>query len=112
MNFLRLLPVILSLLLLSAHFSRQNLEPLILVPLISVGLLLVPQPWVARLTQVVLVLAALEWLRTAVILILQRQSLDMPWVRLAVILGVVALFTLVSATAFRSAGLRDRYRLR
>ena len=111
MSFLRLLPVILSLLLLGAHFSRQNLEPLILLPVVLLGLLFVRQPWVANLTRVVLALASLEWLRTAVVLILQRQSLEMPWGRLAVILGAVSLFTLASALVFRSAALRDRYRL-
>lgn len=111
MSFLRLLPVILSLLLLGAHFSRQNLGPLIFLPVVLLGLLFLRQPWVANLTRVVLALASLEWLRTAVVLILQRQSLGMPWGRLAVILGAVSLFTLASALVFRSAALRDRYRL-
>jgi hypothetical protein len=34
---------------------------------------------------------------------------DMPWVRMAVILGVVALFTAFSSLVFRSKGLRKRY---
>ena len=111
MNFLRLLPVILSLLLLGAHFSRHNLGFLIIVPLILLGLLFLREGWVARLIQGVLVLASLEWLRTAVILALQRQSQGMPWARSAVILGAVSLFTLASALVFRSNALRERYRL-
>jgi len=111
MNFLRLLPAILSLLLLGAHFSRHNLSFLIAVPLILLGLLFLREPWVARLVQAVLVLASLEWLRTAVALALQRQHLGMPWARSAVILGAVCVFTLASALVFRSAGLRERYRL-
>jgi len=111
MNFLRLLPVILSLLLLGAHFSRHNLGVLMVVPLVLLGLLFLRQPWVARLVQWVLVVASLEWLRTAVVLALQRQSLGMPWARSAVILGAVCVFTLTSALVFRSAGLRERYRL-
>lgn len=111
MNFLRLLPVILSLLLVGAHFSRHNMSFLIIVPLILLGLLFLREGWVARLIQWVLVLASLEWLRTAVILALQRQDQGMPWARSAVILGAVCLFTLASALVFRSAGLRERYRL-
>jgi len=111
MNFLRLLPVILSLLLLLAHFSRHNWSFLIIVPLILLGLLFLREDWVARLIQWVLVLASLEWLRTAVILALQRQDQGMPWARSAVILGAVCLFTLASALVFRGAGLRERYRL-
>ena len=75
MNFLRLLPVILSLLLLGAHFSRHNLGLLIVVPLVLLGLLFLREPWVARLVQWVLAFASLEWLRTAVVLALQRQQL-------------------------------------
>lgn len=111
MNFLRLLPAILSLLLLGAHFSRHNLSLLIVVPLVLLGLLFLCEPWVARLVQWVLVLASLEWLRTAVVLALQRQDQGMPWARSAVILGAVCVFSLASALVFRSAGLRARYRL-
>lgn len=111
MNLLRLLPVILSLLLLGAHFSRHNLSFLIILPLVLLGLLFVRQPWVARLVQWVLVIAAAEWLRTAVVLALQRQAQGMPWIRSAVILSAVCIVTLLSALVFRSAGLRERYRL-
>lgn len=111
MNFLRLLPVILSLLLLGAHFSRHNLGLLIVVPLVLLGLLFLREPWVARLVQWVLAFASLEWLRTAVVLALQRQHQGMPWGRSAVILGTVCVFTLASTLVFRSAGLRERYRL-
>jgi hypothetical protein len=111
MNFLRLLPVILSLLLLGAHFSRHNLTFLIVLPVALLGLLFVRQPWVARLVQWILVIAAIEWLRTAAVLAMQRQDLGMPWMRSAVILGAVCIFTLLSALVFRSHPLRQRYRL-
>jgi len=111
MNFLRLLPVILSLLLLGAHFSRHNLGFLVVVPLVLLGLLFLREPWVARLVQWVLVVASLEWLRTAVVLAMQRQQQGAPWARSAVILSAVCAFTLASTLVFRSAGLRERYRL-
>ena len=111
MNFLRLLPVILSLLLLGAHFSRHNLGFLMVVPLVLLGLLFLREAWVARLVQGVLVLASLEGIRTAGVVALQRQHLGVPWARSAIILGAVCLFTLASALVFRSTALRERYRL-
>lgn len=111
MNFLRLLPVILSLLLLGAHFSRHNLNFLVIVPLALLGLLFLRREWVPRLIQWVLVVASLEWLRTAVVLALRRHDLGQPWTRSAFILGAVCLFTLASTLVFRTAGIRNRYGL-
>jgi hypothetical protein len=56
-----------------------------------------------------LILAGLEWVRTTVALVSRRQEAEEPWIRLAVILGAVALFTVASALVFRSAALRARY---
>jgi hypothetical protein len=64
MNFLRLLPVILSCLLLAAHFSRNEIMLLTLVSLALPFLLLVRRPWVPRLFQVLLVLGALALVLT------------------------------------------------
>lgn len=111
MDLLHLLPAILSLLVLAAHFLRAGLLPLTLILLILVGLLALRKAWVARVTQVVLLLGAFEWLRTAVSYILARQRLDMAWGRLALILGTVILITLASALLFQSRTLRERYRL-
>jgi hypothetical protein len=111
MNFVRLLPVILSLLVLAAHFLRAGLLPLTIMLLVLIALLGMRQPWVARLAQVTLLVGACEWLRTAVYYILARQRADMPWGRLAIILGTVVVVTLASALVFQSRALRERYRL-
>ena len=112
MNLLRLLPVILSCLLLAAHFSRNNIMLLTLVSLALPFLLLVRRPWVPRLLQVVLVLGALEWVRRLVALALERQGAGGEWVRMAVILGGVAAFTASSALVFRSRARKERYGLK
>ena len=75
------------------------------------GLLAVPRPWAARAVQAGLALAALEWLRTAALLVARRQATGAPYTRLALILGAVAAVTALSLLAFRSARLRRRYRL-
>jgi hypothetical protein len=40
-----------------------------------------------------------------------RQAQGLPWLRLALILGLVALCTLLSALVFKTKGLKARYNL-
>jgi len=109
MNFLRLFPVFISLLLLAAHFFRAGQTVLAVIPLILFIPLILREKWVVWLIQLALVLGAVEWLRTLVSVAQIRMEYDMPWVRMAVILGAVALFTALSSLVFRSKGLRKRY---
>ena len=110
MNLLRLLPVILSMLLLAAHFYRAGLLPLTVLCLALPLLLLLRRAWVPLLFQAVLVLGALEWLRALYGFAAMRIAFGEPWARLAVILGAVALFTGLSGLVFRSRKLRVRYK--
>ena len=109
MNALRLLPVVISLLLLAAHFSRNDVTLLAVISLALPLLLLVRRRWVPRLFQVLLVLAALEWVRTTVMHVSRRQAEGETWTRLAVILVAVALFTACSGLVFRNRKLSRRY---
>ena len=109
MNFLRLLPVFISFLLLSAHFFRAGESVLALAPLILMLLLFIRQSWVSWVIQLALVLGAIEWLRTLVSFAQIRIEYGMPWMRMAVILGVVALITAFSSLVFRNKALRKRY---
>jgi len=112
MTFIRLIPVILSALLLGAHFLRADLTFLAVLLVLFPVVLLVKREWVARLTQFVLVLGGLEWLRSLLVLVAARREMGQSWTRLAVILGVVALFTIGSGLLFSFSGaLRERYRL-
>lgn len=108
MTTLLLLPA-LALGLLGAHFYRAAAWPLVGLCVVLIVLLAWPRAWVARLVQVALVLGAFEWLWTALWLVQQRLALGQPWLRLALILGAVAVFTAASALVFRSAALRTRY---
>ena len=110
MNFLRLLPVIVSFVLLAAHFYRAELTPLVAACAFLPLLLFLRKPWVPRLFQGLLVVGALEWLRTLYVLAAMRMGFDQPWGRLALILGVVALFTALSGLVFNGRSLRTRYR--
>ena len=103
---LRLIPVILSAILLAAHFSRAGLPAISLLALGLPFLLLIRKPWTARTVQLALVLGGLEWLRAAWGYVRQRMAIGEPWTRLLAILGVVALLTWASALVFRSPRLR------
>ncbi len=111
MTVLRLMPVFLSAVVLAAHFSRADNFPMIVFSLIAPAILLVRRPWIARAFQVVLVCGALEWVRTMIAIAAQRQATGEPWTRMAVILGVVALVTALSALVFQTKSLRARYSL-
>lgn len=101
----------LALLVLAAHFYRASWLLLAAVSLALAFVQFVPRPWAARLTQLVLLAGALEWLRTLASLAAERMSWGEPWLRMAFILGVVALATAVSALVFRRERLRRYYRL-
>jgi len=109
MNVLRLLPVILSLLLLAAHFYRAGLVSLAVLCVALPLLLFLRQAWVPRLFQALLLLGALEWLRALYGFAAMRIAFGEPWLRLAIILGAVALLTGLSGLVFRSGKLRARF---
>jgi hypothetical protein len=101
---LRALPVVLSAIVLAAHFYRSRSIPIVAVSLALPLLLLVRERWSARAVQAGLVLGALEWVRTLAFFAGQRLEAGRPWGRLAVILGVVATLTALSALAVRVPG--------
>ena len=109
MNAIRLLPVILSFLLLAAHFYRAGYPVVTVLCAALPCLLFLREAWVPKLFQVLLVLGALEWLRALYGFAAMRIAFAEPWMRLAVILGAVALFTGLSGLVFRSGKLRARY---
>jgi hypothetical protein len=109
MNFLRLLPVLISFLLLAAHHFRAGQTVVVVLLLSLLLLLLVRNSWVPRVIQLVLVLAAFEWLRTLIAIASVRMHTGEPWSRMAMILGAVALFTALSGLVFRTTALRARY---
>lgn len=96
MRFLLTIPAILSALLLGAHLMRAGWLPLALfVALLPLLLLTGRSRWVLAL-EGVLVLGALEWLRTLFVLVGHRQAAGLPYLRLAAILGGVALLAALS----------------
>ncbi|NHZ85021.1 MAG: hypothetical protein GWP19_03970 [Planctomycetia bacterium] len=111
MNILRLLPVIFSFSILSAHFSRAGLPILSVLCLLMLFLLFIKRVWVARLIQIILILGSIEWIRSVFYYVNQRQTIGEPYLRLIIIIGVVALFTGLSTLVFRNKALKERYKL-
>ena len=109
MKVLRLLPVVLSFLLLGAHFYRAGQTAITAACVMVLFLLMLHKAWVPRLFQILLVLGALDWLRTLYVLAVMRVTFGQPWARLAVILGAVALFTALSGLVFNSRVLRAHF---
>ena len=109
MNFLRLLPVIISFLLLAAHFLRADQMVVVVFLFALLLILLVRIFWVPWVIQVVLLVGAVEWVATLYSVAQFRIASGLPWVRMAIILGSVALFTALSSLVFRSKALKERF---
>ena len=107
----RLIMPILALAVLAASFMRAG-DQLLVLGCVGLALLLaLPRPWAARLAQAVLVLAALRWVWLAWVIGSTRAAMGIPYTRMALILGAVALFSLISALVFQSGRLRRYYGL-
>ncbi len=104
------IPIVLSLLVLAAHFLRGGGLLVAVGVLGLLALLAIRKPWVARVMQVVLTLGALEWMRTLVTLAMRRSEQGEPFLRMTLILGVVTAVTLASALLFETPKLRRLYR--
>ena len=105
-------PIVLSLVVLGAHFMRYGNPVGVIGSAVLIALLIVRRPWSARLIQVALVLGALEWVRTLHTLVQVRIVQDQPFIRMVIILGVVAAVTLGSALLFQLPTLKKHYRVK
>jgi hypothetical protein len=109
MRGLRLIPVVLCFLVLGAHSSRAGWPLAVTVVLAALPLLLLTgRPWAPRLLQVALLLGALEWIRTIFTHVESRRAQGLPYQRMVLILGAVALATAASSLALRGWSRRRR----
>jgi len=102
---------VLAFLLLAAHFLRTDAWLLVVLSLALIPLLFVPRSWAAHVSRIALVIGALEWLRTLVMIAAVRFSAGIPAWRMVLILGTVAVLTLLATLVFRNRRLRGFYRL-
>jgi hypothetical protein len=101
--------LVVAALLLGAHFLRAGDLPLVALCLAAPLLFLYRQ----RLSLVVLQLAAYgataSWVWTTLRLVETRRQFGQPYTAAVIILGAVALFTLVAGVLLNSRGMRERY---
>jgi ferredoxin len=93
----------------AAHFSRVDNDWLAIFCLALPFILLVKKLWVKRIYQILLILGGFIWVERTFVLVQIRQESSESWSRLAVILSVVALFTVFSSFSFETKKARIRY---
>ena len=111
MKKLLYVPIVLSLIVLAAHFLREANYFAVAASLGLVGALFVRRPIVARIVQLALVFGALEWVWTIFGLVQVRMAMGMPATRMVLILGSVAAVTALSAALFQTKALKQTYGL-
>jgi hypothetical protein len=109
MNILKLLPVILSFLLLAAHFYRSEMFILSIFSLLIPFTLFIKSKWIPGIIQIILILGSFEWLRTTILFVAERKMANMPWIRLCIILVSVALFTALTGLVFKIKSIKEIY---
>jgi hypothetical protein len=103
--------IVLSLVVLGAHFLRYGNAIGVTASLALIGLLFLRKAWVARLVQATLIVGALEWIHTLYELVQMRMAQGAPVARMAAILGVVIVVTIASALLFQTRTMEQMYRL-
>lgn len=98
-----------ALLLLGAHFVHAGLRPPAALCVAALSLLFVRQRWAARVLQAILGIGVVVWVLTAATLAQIRMAYGQPYLRMLVILGVVAAFTLVAALVLQHPALARRF---
>jgi hypothetical protein len=106
---LRFIPIIVAAILLAAHFLRSfSIVPMVLC-LLAPFLLLIRKRWSLLTLQLATIPAALIWLMTLYGIIQQRIFEQRSWTASAIILGVVAAFTLFAGWLLNSPQVKDNY---
>ena len=106
---LRIGLIIIAALLLGAHFLRAGNLLMVALCLAAPLLFLYRRRRSLLLLQLLAYGATGVWIMAAVQLVQMRQELAQPWTAAAVILGTVALFTLMAGLLLNSAAIKDRY---
>jgi hypothetical protein len=105
---LSLVLVVLSALLLGAHFLRSGDYAGVAASLMVPALLFARSAWAVRVTQAGLLAAAGIWVATAVQTASLRLESGQPWARMAVILGAVAVVSVAGAVMLQVPSVRQR----
>jgi hypothetical protein len=97
---MRVLPIVttvISALLIGAHFLRSGSYWIAAAAVLFPAILVFRHRAAVWFVQALLLVAAVEWLRTIAIIALERQAYGQPWSRAAAVLGAVAALSVASA---------------
>lgn len=106
---IRLTLLILSFLILAAHFSRADNLVLMILCLLVPALLFIKRRWVLLVIQILLYFGVLVWIHAIIQIASERINLGQSWLRMAIILSIVALITGVSGLLLNSNVIKERY---
>ena len=107
--FFRVIPLILASLIISAHFFRHLNYPLMIVSFLAPFMLFIKRRWSLITVQVFTILGGGVWLITIAEIAKVRILVVEPWGKMAVILGVVALFTIFAGQLLNSSKVKEKY---
>lgn len=109
--FLTILPAILCLILAMAHFFRASNDTLVICSALIIPLLIfLRRQLTLKITQLALALITIEWCYTTYQFVIGRIEMDRPWTRLAVIMGAVICFNLISIIMLSKKRLTEHYK--
>jgi hypothetical protein len=106
---LRVVPLVISSLLLAAHFLRGGSLGLVVLTLLVPLFLLIRKRWSLILVQLSAYVAAAVWLYAIIQIVQERMMLGRSWGAPVIILGSVTLFTIIAGLLLNSRAVKDKY---
>ena len=94
----------------AAHFFRAGSYAMVALSLATPLLFFYKKRWSLVLLQLAAYGATLNWLIAALLLVQMRQQIGRPWTAAVIILGAVALLTLMAGLLMNSRVMRERYK--
>lgn len=105
----RIVLFIIAAALTAAHFLRAENYGLVALSLATPLLFLYRKPGSLVVLQLAAYGATANWLIAALLLVQMRQQIGRPWTTAAIILGAVAMLTLLAGLLLNSRSMRERY---
>ena len=109
MIIIRLLPLLFAQLLFAAHIMRTYGLIWAIIVLVLLVILFIRRNWIIRIWQVIIAFEIIEWIRITIVIVQLRLAVEMPYVRLLIIMSAVILFNLFVIYWLQRPGIRAFY---
>lgn len=106
---LRTIMIIIASLILGAHFMKASNYLLTLVYIIAPFILLIKERWSLIALQALMYIGGGVWISTIIVIAQERILYGQPWSRMALILGAIALFTILAGLLLNSPKVKEKY---